>query len=362
MAEFVNVHVGNQLQVSSALPGNEGSPILKERDPLCLGIGPMAIPGTIFASGAVLVGSPLSYSARGLAPEAALMVARPNPATNPNAFAPSIFKVTSKVNLGPTPIDVVLGDRGIGMVGISISSLVIDILNATEIKIVSPRTLLIGNMTHVGMRMQTGVTIRSGFMQEMGAKIRSGFLANYGIQKNSAPSAAHLFKGRIFTGKALIDKGFDIAHPTREGKRIRHICVEGPESAIYIRGRLEDSKIIELPEYWDGLIDYDSITVTLTAVGKPQHLYVKSIDKDQIMIDNRKGDECLPSCHYEVWANRIGPPLITEYDGESPADYPGDQSGHSIAGYNYDVRKELSSDDYPGDDSIDAVSNFDENS
>ena len=78
-------------------------------------------------------------------------------------------------------------------------------------------------------------------------------------------------------------------------------------------------------------------------------------------IDNRKGDECLPSCHYEVWVNRIGPPLITEYDGESPADYPGDQSGHSIAGYNYDVRNELTSDDYPGDDSIDAVSNFDEN-
>jgi hypothetical protein len=25
-----------------------------------------------------------------------------------------------------------------------------------------------------------------------------------------------------------------------------------------------------------------------------------------------------------------------EYDGESPADYPGDQSGHSIAGYTYD--------------------------
>ena len=127
------------------------------------------------------------------------------------------------------------------------------------------------------------------------------------------------------------------------------------------RGRLEDSKIIELPDYWDGLVDYDSITVTLTAVGKPQHLYVKSIDKDQIMIDNRKGDECLPSCHYEVWANRIGTPLITEYDGESPADYPGDQSGHSIAGYNYDVREELSSDDYPGDDSIDVVSNVDEN-
>ena len=42
--------------------------------------------GTAFASGAVLVGSPLSYP-RPNKPEAALMVARPNPATNPKAKA-----------------------------------------------------------------------------------------------------------------------------------------------------------------------------------------------------------------------------------------------------------------------------------
>ena len=361
MSELVSEHIGNQLQVSSALPGNEGSPLLAARDPLCLGIGNAAIPGTIFASGNVLIGSPLSYPLPAN-PEAALMVSIPNATTNPLAAkTKSIFKVTTKSNRGPTPIDVVLGDRGVGPVGIRISSQIIDILNLTDIDIVSPRTKLIGQMTHVGMKIHTGTEIRTGTCNETGFKSRSGVLRNFGVQQNSAPSAAPIFKGRIFTGKALIDKGFDIAHPTREGKRLRHICVEGPESAIYIRGRLEDSKIIELPEYWDGLVDYDSITVTLTAVRKPQHLYVKSIDKDQIMIDNRKGDECLPSCHYEVWANRIGPPLITEYDGESPADYPGDQSGHSIAGYNYDVRNELTSDDYPGDDSIDAVSNFDEN-
>ena len=51
-------------------------------------------------------------------------------------------------------------------------------------------------------------------------------------------------------------------------------------------------------------------------------------------------DGTQPNCHYNVWANRIGPPLHVEYEGESPADYPGDQSSHSIAGYNYDVREE----------------------
>ena len=53
MAELVNEHIGNQLQVSTGAPGNEGSPLLPDRDPLCLGIGPTAIPGTVFVSGAV---------------------------------------------------------------------------------------------------------------------------------------------------------------------------------------------------------------------------------------------------------------------------------------------------------------------
>ena len=359
MAELVSEHIGNQLQVSSALPGNEGTPLIAARDPLCLGIGCASIPGTIFASGAVLIGNPLSYPVPAK-PEAALMVARPNPFTNPKAEAEAIFKVTSKVSKGPTPMDVVLGDRGMGPVGIQISSQIIDILNNTDINIVTPRLNLIGKKEHTGMNLKTGVEIRTGACNESGFKSRSGMHRNFGYATNSAQIKAPRVVAMI-TGKCSIDKGFDIAHPTREGKRLRHICVEGPESAIYIRGRLEDSHIIELPEYWDGLVDYDSITVTLTAVGKPQHLYVKSIDKNEIMIDNRKGDECLPSCHYEVWVNRIGPPLITEYDGESPADYPGDQSGHSIAGYHYDVRNNLTSDDYPGDDSSDAVSNFDEN-
>jgi len=31
---------------------------------------------------------------------------------------------------------------------------------------------------------------------------------------------------------------------------------------------------------------------------------------------------------------------VVEYDGESPADYPGDQSDYSIAGFTYDVRRD----------------------
>ena len=134
------------------------------------------------------------------------------------------------------------------------------------------------------------------------------------------------------------NKSFDIPHPNKEGHRLRHVCVEGPESAIYIRGRLTGKNMIELPEYWDGLVDRDSITVNLTQIKTSQDLIVDSIEKNYIKIIS--GNATKIDCFYHVWANRIGPELHVEYKGESPADYPGDQSEHSIAGYHYDRRED----------------------
>ena len=69
-------------------------------------------------------------------------------------------------------------------------------------------------------------------------------------------------------------KGFDIKHPNKKGHRLRHVCVEGPEAAVYVRGTLKNSNIIELPEYWKGLIDPESISITLTPIGSYQELYI----------------------------------------------------------------------------------------
>jgi len=127
--EIQDIHVGNQLHASSAL--GQLSPAITPavRDPTCLGVGPLSIPGSIFANGLALVGSPLAYPS---IPEANLMVARSNPLVNPKAAkVPSIFKVTSKFGIPATPLDVMLGDFGIGMVGITINSLSIAINNAT---------------------------------------------------------------------------------------------------------------------------------------------------------------------------------------------------------------------------------------
>jgi len=130
-------------------------------------------------------------------------------------------------------------------------------------------------------------------------------------------------------------KGFDIKHPKKPNRRIRHICVEGPEAAIYIRGTLKGSNVIELPEYWDGLVDIESITVHLTPVGSYQELYVDKIEwGKKVIVKNNQGSSI--HCHYKVEAARIdGEPLIVEYDGETPADYPGDPTQYSISGHDY---------------------------
>ena len=342
MSELVNEHIGNQLCVSTAAPGNEGSPLLAARDPLCLGIGPASIPGSIFASGCELIGNPLSYPIPAT-PEAALMVSKPNAKTNPLASkVKSIFKVTTKANQKPTPIDVMLGDPGIGMVGITINSLIINIVNATQINIVSPETLLIGKKTHIGMNLKTGVEIRTGSCNETGFKWRAGFSRDAGSRNLSGICKAPVFIGQVSqcSGKSTGAKSFDIEHPSKEGHRLRHVCVEGPTSDVYVRGRLKDKNVIELPEYWKGLVDSDSITVQLQPIGDRHfHLNIAEVDNKKIVV--KEADDKPIDCFYHVYGERKDVEKnIAEYVGESPADYPGDQSDYSIAGFTYDIREE----------------------
>ena len=330
--DIQDIHVGNQLHVSAAL--DSLSPLSPNiRDPVCLGIGGATIPGSIFANGVVLIGSPLSYPG---IPEASLMVSRASLAANPTAAAvPSIFKVTTKANVPPTPLDVMIGDPGVGMVGMTLNTAMINIIDSVQISIVTPTRNSAGVKNHAGATTRTGAEIDTGAETHTGVNINNAKTVDNTTRTVATVTACPVFKGKFFTGKAKLDKGFDIEHPTRKGKRVRHICVEGPESAIYIRGKLKGTHIIDIPEYWQGLVDYDTITVNLTPCGKPDlSLYVKEIRDDKIILSSDHLTQV--ECFYQVWGNRIGPELHVEYDGESPADYPGDQSGHSIAGYTYD--------------------------
>ena len=130
-------------------------------------------------------------------------------------------------------------------------------------------------------------------------------------------------------------KGFDIKHPNKKGHRLRHVCVEGPEAAVYVRGTLKNSNIIELPEYWKGLVDPESISITLTPIGSYQELYIKNIEWGQkVTVMNSTSGSI--HCFYSIWASRIdGEPLVVEYEGEDPSSYPGNSEQFSISGYDY---------------------------
>jgi hypothetical protein len=115
------------------------------------------------------------------------------------------------------------------------------------------------------------------------------------------PSEAY-FSGNVDIDGALTaaSKSFDIEHPTKEGMRLHHGSLEGPEHGVYVRGRLTDSNVIELPDYWTGLVDEDTITVQLTAIGGKQNLWVEDIVDNSIVV----GFEDKVNCFYFVQAER----------------------------------------------------------
>ena len=140
-------------------------------------------------------------------------------------------------------------------------------------------------------------------------------------------------------------KGFDIKHPTKEGHRLRYICLEGPEGGVYHRGRITGTNVINLPDYWKDLVDIDSISVQLQPIGRQQNLVIQEIDEDFIVIveDSTNTDLITDlstiDCFYHIYGTRKdGEVLIPEYKGETPEDYPGNNNQYSIAGYHYDKR------------------------
>lgn len=141
-------------------------------------------------------------------------------------------------------------------------------------------------------------------------------------------------------GKHILSakKNFDIPHPTKEGWRLRHTCPEGPSNDVYLRGRITNKKEIRLPDYWEKLVDPTTITVNLTPIGAHQNVIVKRIGENIIYLQSNGGVPI--DCYYHIYGTRAdGERLISEYEGESPADYPGNNNEYSISGYHYDVKR-----------------------
>tara|TARA_B100000902_G_scaffold30321_1_gene36308 strand:+ start:4334 stop:5137 length:804 start_codon:yes stop_codon:yes gene_type:complete len=131
-----------------------------------------------------------------------------------------------------------------------------------------------------------------------------------------------LNKGRLASRFATADalgKTFDIQHPTKEGHRLRYACIEGPEVAVYHRGRLTGTNEITLPEYWVNLVYEDSITVSITPIGAQQDIIVKEFDNTKIVLESSADIDCF----YHVYGERKDlNPLIVDYEGKTWEDYP----------------------------------------
>ena len=101
--------------------------------------------------------------------------------------------------------------------------------------------------------------------------------------------------GHILSAK----KNFDIPHPTKEGWRLRHTCPEGPSNDVYYRGRVINKTYIELPLYWEKLVDPTTITVNLTPIGAHQHVIVKRVEPTLIHLQSNGG---IPiNCFFHVY-------------------------------------------------------------
>lgn len=133
-------------------------------------------------------------------------------------------------------------------------------------------------------------------------------------------------------------KPFDITHPTKQGWRLRHVCIEGPTADVYVRGILRDQNIIELPEYWINLVDAETITVNLTPIGSHQELFVDKIEwGTKIHIKNNSGSGV--NCYYTVYGERKDTSKnIPEYEGTTIHDYPGDNSEYLLFDQIYNKR------------------------
>jgi len=176
--------------------------------------------------------------------------------------------------------------------------------------------------------------------KNVNVKIDVNVDGNVNVKKNVNVDKNVKAKGEVYSnnGKHRLStkKNFDIPHPTKDGWRLTHSCLEGPEAAVYIRGKLINTNIIKLPEYWENLVNPNTITISITPIGSYQNIFVKYFDSKEIVLEPA---ENIPvHCFYHVFGERIDTEkLIVEYEG-GIEDYPGDNSERSIVGYHYDKK------------------------
>lgn len=161
-----------------------------------------------------------------------------------------------------------------------------------------------------------------------------GILGELNVATNAVVGGNVLAQGLVIgsCGRHILalkkDLPFDMPHPNKKGWRLRHVCIEGPEIAVYCRGRIPKDGVINLPTFWDGLVKPGDLSINITPIGSWQELYVKEITDAQIKVSNNSAGPI--NGDYHIVARRIDDDLIVEYEGESHEDYPNGNEGYSF--------------------------------
>ena len=300
--------------------------------PVGLGRGKLELRGGAYVEAPMIVGDDTKFPL----PEATMMIGR---CTNLDAAAliPGLFRIRNLIPGTETPQDVVIGDPS-GPVGVTVyCGLSFFTVEASAINLV---TIIKNEFASIVDEIEAFKS-DIGFKLFSGAKTELGFDSNIGAAFNAAPLFGPVpteyidYVAPVTTllwtnSVAVSKKSFDISHPTKENYRLRYVCLEGPSAEVYVRGKLKDSNVIELPDYWKGLVDPESITVTLTPIGTFQELFYEEVEWcSTIKVMNASGGPV--NCSYTVFAERKDTPKnIPEYQGLTPLDYPGDNNNYNV--------------------------------
>jgi hypothetical protein len=103
-------------------------------------------------------------------------------------------------------------------------------------------------------------------------------------------------------------KSFLIDHPIKIGKKLQYGVLEGPEHSVYIRGKMSNSNFINFPDYWNYLVDLNSITVSITPIGNSQNLFVQEINCSGVIVAGEALEKM--NYYYHVFGERKDVPKI----------------------------------------------------
>lgn len=92
------------------------------------------------------------------------------------------------------------------------------------------------------------------------------------------------YKLEVAGSFAAQTKSFVITHPTKPDKKLRYGSLEGPENGVYFRGRSSET-VIRLPDYWEGLVDAESVTVHITPMTGTVSPKIRAVNNKKIVLD-----------------------------------------------------------------------------